>query len=168
MTGNKFLQNSLLLGGMIGLILLGFIFDLLINSLVERNSQTGGLEVTLVWLFPLMQFLWMVALVGLIWLMIRGGGYSRMISVLYIGVGLLILYTNPILFVNELPDSFYVVVQYLNPGSLLFQSGGAIAAIGLLSLWFWKEADDTEGDLSRGDESQREESDEANEAEKLI
>lgn len=139
MSEGKGLQNMLLVSGLVGLLVLGLVFDLIIRALVERNAQTGMLDVTLVWLFPLLQFLFMAAVVGLVWLMIAGGGYSRWVSVVFLLVGLLVLYTNPILYTNELPDSFYVVVEYLAPGSVLFQAGGAAAAIGLLSLWFWKE-----------------------------
>jgi hypothetical protein len=117
---------------------LAFVFDLVITTLAERNAQLGGLNSTLVWIYPMLQLLWMLGIVGLIWLMVSGGGYSRWVSVVYLLVGLILLYTNPILFVNELPDSWYIVVQYLIPGSLLFQAGGAAAAFGLVSLFFWK------------------------------
>lgn len=145
MSEGKGLQNLLLLSGLVGILVLGLVFDLIIRALVERNAQTGTLDATLVWLFPLLQFLFMAAVVGLVWLMIAGGGYNRWVSVVFLLAGLLVLYTNPILYTNELPDSLYVVVEYLAPGSLLFQAGAAAAAIGLLSMWFWKEPQ-AEGD----------------------
>jgi hypothetical protein len=132
------LHNLLLVSGMIGLLVLALILDIVLSGLTERNSQMGGLNVTLVWMYPLVQFIWMLGAIGLAWLMITGGSFSRWVSAIYLIVGLLILYTNPILYVNELPDSLYVVVQYLAPGTMVFQAGGLIAAIGLLSLWFWK------------------------------
>jgi uncharacterized membrane protein len=147
MSENKALHNILLLTGMVALVLLSLLFDLAITALAEQNAQGGGLEVTLVWLFPLMELIWMLAVVGLVWFFANGGGYSRWISMIYLIVGIFFLYTNPVLFVNELPDSWYVLVQYLSPGTLLFQAGGALAAIGLLSLWFWKKpASTTEAD----------------------
>ena len=140
MSENKALHNILLITGMVALVLLSLLFDLAITALAEQNAQGGGLEVTLVWLFPLMELIWMLAVVGLVWFFATGGGYSRWISLIYLIVGIFLLYTNPVLFVNELPDSWYVLVQYLSPGTLLFQAGGALAAVGLLSLWFWKPA----------------------------
>jgi len=132
------LQNILLLTGMVGLLVVAVIFDLIIRNLAERNSQSGILDTTMVWMFPLLQFLFMLAALGLVWLLIAGERYSRWVSAVFLFVGLVLLYINPILYVNELPDSLYVIVLYLVPGNLLFQASGALAAIGLLSLWFWK------------------------------
>lgn len=132
------IKNLLLVSGLIGLLLLALIFDLVIGALAERNAELGGLDATLVWIFPLLELLFMLGIVGLLWLALSGRGYSRWVSVFYLVVGLLLLYTNPILFVNELPDSLYVLVEYLLPGSLLFQAGGAAAAFGLVTLFFWQ------------------------------
>ena len=132
------LQNILLVTGMIGLLVVAVIFDLIIRNLAERNSQLGTLDSTMVWLFPLLQFLFMLAALGLVWLMIAGERYSRWVSAVFLVVGLLLLYINPIMYVNEFPDSWYVIVIYLVPGNMLFQTSGVLAALGLLSLWFWK------------------------------
>jgi len=133
---------------MIALLVLALVLDVLITGLVDRNAQTGALNVPLVWLFSLFQFIWMLGAIGVVWLMISGGGFSRWVSLVYLLIGLIILYTNPILFVNELPDSLYVVVQFVSPGTLVFQAGGVLAAVGLLSLWFWKKPQVEEPDLS--------------------
>jgi len=138
MKEGRSLQNILLVSGLVGMLLLAFVFDLIIQNLIQINTQSGTLMVVLVWLFPLLQFLWLLAPIGLVWLMISGGGYGRWVSWVFLIFGLAFLYINPVLFVNELPDSLYVIVQYLTPGSLLIQGAGAAAAIGLLSLWFWK------------------------------
>lgn len=138
MSESRGLQNLLLVSGVIGLLVLGFVFDLILQALLDRNAQLGTLDTTLVWFYPLLQFLFVAAVVGLVWLMIAGGGYSRWVSVVYLLIGLALLYYNPVLYVNELPDSLYVVVQYLAPGTMLLQAAAAAAAIGLLSLWFWK------------------------------
>jgi hypothetical protein len=136
------LQNALLLSALAGLFVLAIVFDVITRALTDRNSQLGGLDATLVWMYPLLEMLWVLAALGLVWFMASSGYYSRWVSVIYLVVGLLILYTNPILFVNELPDSLYVVVQYLAPGTMLFQAGGTFAAIGILSLWFWKSSEE--------------------------
>ncbi len=150
MKEGRALQNILLVSGLVGMLLLAFAFDLIIQNMVNQNAQTGMLVTTLVWLFPLMLFLWSLAAIGLVWWMISGGGYSRSVCWIYLIVGLLLLFISPILFVNEFPDSFYIIVQYLTPGSLLSQAGGAAAAIGLLSMWFWKPSsslDDEDEDI---------------------
>ncbi len=136
----KSLNTALFTGAMVGILLLAFVFDLLLNSLTARNATEGGLDQLLVWLFPLLQLLWMVAAIGLVWLMISSGGFSRLVCVIYMVVGLLILYSTSFLFVLPLPDNFYTLIQYLSPGSFLYQASGAVAAIGIFSLAMWKPA----------------------------
>ncbi len=60
----KSLNLALLTGAMIGMLLLAFVFDILLQALVDRNSSQGGLDQLLVWLFPLLQLLWMVAAIA--------------------------------------------------------------------------------------------------------
>jgi hypothetical protein len=140
----KSLNTALFTGGMVGILLLAFAFDLLLNSLTARNATEGGLDQLLVWLFPLLQLLWMVAAISLVWLMISSGGFSRLVCVIYMVVGLLILYSTSLLFVLPLPDNFYALIQYLSPGSFLYQASGAVAAIGIFSLAMWKPASQVE------------------------
>jgi hypothetical protein len=134
----KSLRIALLTGAMLGMLILAFIFDILLQALVERNSSQGGLDQLLVWLFPLLQLLWMVGAVGLVWLMISGGGFSRWVSVIYLVVGLVVLYSTSFLFILTVPESFYQLIQYLSPGTFLYQASAAVAAIGLFSLAMWK------------------------------
>jgi hypothetical protein len=140
----KAIRIALLVGAMLGMLILAFVFDILLQALVERNSSQGGLDQLLVWLFPLLQLLWMVGAVGLVWWMISGGGFSRWVSVIYMAVGLVVLYATSFLFVLTLPESFYVIIQYLSPGTFLYQASAAVAAIGLFSLAMWKPASPVE------------------------
>jgi len=140
----KSLNTALFTGAMVGILLLAFVFDLLLNSLTARNATEGGLDQLLVWLFPLLQLLWMVAAISLVWLMISSGGFSRLVCVIYLVVGLLILYSTSLLFVLPLPENFYSLIQYLSPGSFLYQASGAVAAIGIFSLAMWKPASPVE------------------------
>ena len=140
----KSLNIALFTGGMVGMLLLAFVFDLILNSLTARNATEGGLDQLLVWLFPLLQLLWMVAAISLVWLMISSGGFSRLVCVIYMVVGLLILYSTSFLFVLPVPDSYYVLIQYLSPGTFLYQASGAVAAIGIFSLAMWKPASPVE------------------------
>ncbi len=136
----KSFNNALLIGGMFGMLLLAFVFDILLQALVARNSTQGGLDQLLVWLFPLLQLLWMVAAIGLVWSMASSGTYSRLVSVVYLVFGLLVLYSTSFLFVLPVPESFYVIIQYLSPGTFLYQASGAVAGIGIFSLAMWKPA----------------------------
>jgi sulfite exporter TauE/SafE len=140
MDKGKALNNLLLISGLFGILLLGLVFDLGINSLATRNAETGTMSATLIWMFSLLELLLMVGIVGLTWLAVSSGGFSRWVSVVYLVVGLIVLYTNPVLYVTEMPDSLYVVVEFLIPGSMLYQAGGFAAAFGLVSLFFWKSA----------------------------
>jgi hypothetical protein len=143
----KSLRLALLVGAMLGLMVLAFVFDILLQALVERNSSQGGLDQLLVWLFPLLQLLWMVGAVGLVWWMVTGGGFSRWVSIIYMVVGLVVLYSTSFLFVLTLPDSFYGLIQYLSPGTFLYQASAAVAAIGIFSLAMWKPVTPVEGEL---------------------
>ena len=148
---------------MLGLLLLAFVFDILLQALVDRNSSQGGLDQLLVWLFPLLQLLWMVGAVGLVWLMISSGGFSRWVSVIYMVVGLVVLYSTSFLFVLTVPESFYVIIQYISPGTFLYQASAAVAAIGLFSLAMWKPNTPVELEAEEAQEAESSPVDEAEE-----
>jgi hypothetical protein len=148
----KSLNLALLTGAMVGMLLLAFGFDMLMQALVVRNSTQGGLDQWLVWLFPLCQLLWMVGAVGLVWLMVSRGGFSWLVSVIYLVIGLLILYSTSLIFVLPVPESTYVIIQYLSPGTFLYQASGAVAAIGIFSLAMWKPAKPVEEEAEAAQE----------------
>jgi hypothetical protein len=136
----KSLNLALMIGAMVGLLALAFVFDISVQALVGRNTTQGGLEQWLVWLFPLCQLLLMVVTVGLVWLMVSSGGFSRLVSAIYILFGLLILYSTSLLLVLPVPESTYFIFEYISPGTFLYQASGAVAAIGIISLAMWKPA----------------------------
>jgi hypothetical protein len=148
----KLLNLALLTSAMIGMLVLAFVFDILLQALVERNASQGGLDQLLVWLFPLLQLLWMVAAIALVWLMVSSGGFSRWVSVIYMVVGLLILYSTSFLFVLPVPESYYGLIEYLSPGTFLYQASGAVAAIGIFSLAMWKPAKPVEAEVEAAQE----------------
>ena len=132
------LNDLLLTGGLAGLMILAFLLDAVRRSLVA-GIQTAGDEQRLLFLFPLMQLLLMLAILGLIWTALSSAGYSRWVTVVYLVVGLLLLYALAFLAVLPFPEPVYNLVLYLSLDSYLFQVGGAVAALGLISLFFWKE-----------------------------
>jgi hypothetical protein len=148
----KSLNLALLTSAMIGMLVLAFVFDILLQALVERNASQGGLDQLLVWLFPLLQLLWMVAAIALVWLMVSSDGFSRWVSVIYMVFGLLILYSTSFLFILPVPENYYGLIEYLSPGTFLYQASGAVAAIGIFSLAMWKPAKPVEAEVEAAQE----------------
>jgi hypothetical protein len=158
MRNNSKLTDLLLISGAPGLILLALLFDTVLRSLV---SQIGGeqlaLNKTIVFLTPLFSLLLMLALVGLIWMMIANRVYGRGVPAAYTILGLALLYAAAILFVTPAPDSWYVLMIYLAPDTLSFQASAAVAALGLVTLWFWREPEDSQAQLKAEEDSVQEE-----------
>jgi hypothetical protein len=132
------MNDLLLLSGLISLLILAILLDFVRRAMLDR-VETIGDEQRMLFLLPLMQLMLMLAVLGLIWVALAGSGYSRWVTMVYLVVGLLILYALGLLSVLPLPEAIYVIVLYLSLDSYLFQVGGAAAALGLLSLFFWKE-----------------------------
>lgn len=131
------LNNLLLTGGLAGLLILAFLMDAAANFLIS-GAESAGDQQRLFFLLPLMQLLLMLSALGLIWLCLSSAGYSRWVSVVYLVVGLVLLYALGVLSALSFPDWTYNLALYLTPDSYLFQAGGAAAALGLISLFFWK------------------------------
>ena len=137
---NNRLQNSFLLtSGMIGLLVLAFILDLVVRSMMLKNVEGAGFESILVWLFPLFSLLWMLAGLFLMRHMFTSGAYSRAVSIILLIISLPILYGTSLLFVLPAPESFYRLVEYISPGTFLFTASAFTAAASLLSLFMWEE-----------------------------
>jgi hypothetical protein len=132
------MNDLLLLSGLIGLLILAILLDIIRRAMIDRVESIGD-EQRLLFLLPLMQILFMLAVLGLIWVALSSTGYSRWVTVVYLVVGLLILYALGLLSALPFPDAIYVLALNLTLDSYLFQVGGATAALGLLSLFFWKE-----------------------------
>jgi hypothetical protein len=132
------LNNLLLLSCLAGMLILAILLDILRRAMLDRAESIGDQQ-RIMFLLPLMQLIFMLAVVCLIWVAQSSGGYSRWITIVYLIVGLLLLYLLGLLSALPLPDAIYVIVLYLSLDSFLFQAGGAMAAFGLLSLFFWKE-----------------------------
>jgi hypothetical protein len=131
------MNDLLLLSGLFGLVVLAFIMDVVRTAMLDRVESIGDQQ-RLLFLLPLMQLLFMLAVLGLLWVALSSAGYSRWVSVIYLVVGLLLLYALGILSALPLPDAIYMTTLYLSVDSYLFQVGGAAAALGLLTLFFWK------------------------------
>lgn len=139
MSHNRLQNSFLLISGMIGLLILAFLLDLAVRSMMMKNVEGAGLEPLLVWLYPLFALLWMLAGLWLMRQMFISGEYSRAVSIVLLIFSLPILYGASLLFVLPVPRSFYDAVEYLSPGTFLFTASAFAAAAGLLSLFLWKE-----------------------------
>jgi len=134
MTNSKLLPRLLLFSGMIALPLMAFLFDLAVTGLQIRNSEGAGLETLLVWLFPLFELLLVLGGLGLFWYMYSSAQQDRPAGIAFAVAGLLLLFLTPLLFFLPVPMTLYALVQYVSPGSYLFQAGALLGVAGLLSL----------------------------------
>jgi len=155
---NSKLTDLVLMSGAPGLILLAFLFDMVLRSLVSQiGSEQLALNKTIVFLTPLFSLLLMLALVGVIWMMIANRSYGRAVPAVYTILGLALLYAAAILFITPAPDSWYVLMIYLAPDTLSFQAAAAVAALGLVTLWFWRAPEDDHALVEAEDEEAQEE-----------
>ncbi len=134
MSNSKLLPRLLLFSGMIALLLMAFLFDLAVTGLQIRNSEGAGLEPLLVWLFPLFELLLALGGLGLFWYLFSSAQKDRPIGSAFTIFGLLLLFLTPLLFFLPVPMTLYAIVQYVSPGSYLFQAGALLGVTGLLSL----------------------------------
>jgi hypothetical protein len=134
MSNSKLLPRLLLFSGMIALLLMAFLFDLAVMGLQIRNSEGAGLEPLLVWLFPLFELLLALGGLGLFWYLFSSAQKDRPIGSAFTIFGLLLLFLTPLLFFLPVPMTLYAIVQYVSPGSYLFQAGALLGVTGLLSL----------------------------------
>jgi len=132
------MNDLLLVSGLIGLLILSIILDFIRRAMIDQVESFGDQQ-RMLFILPLMQLLLMLAVLGLIWVALSSAGYNRWVTIIYLVVGLLILYALGLLSALPFPDALYVLTLNLSLDSYLFQAGGAAAALGLLSLLFWKE-----------------------------
>ena len=126
------LNTFLLISGMIGLLVITFIFDFILEVVVARNEQ-GGMIPILVWLFPILDLVWVLLGLGLFWFMLQDS-QSRLVKIFYLVVVLALLFTPSLLFVLPVPESWLPLVPLLSPDRYLFHASAMVAGIGLLSL----------------------------------
>jgi hypothetical protein len=138
MRNNSPLTDIVLSSGAIGLLLLAFLFEAVLGLMIPGENAPISAGMPVVFLTPLFELLLMCAVVALIWVMHSHREYGRIVSAVYLIVGLLFLYSNALLAVLPLPDALYVLTIYAAPDTLVFHAAGAAAALGLISLWFWK------------------------------
>jgi hypothetical protein len=124
----------LLFGGMLALLVLSFLLDLAIRGLQLRNAEGAGMELLLVVLFPLFELLIVIGGLALFRALLGTSAALRGPAVLCLVVGLLILFGTTLLFVLPVPVAMYALVEFLQPGSYLFQAAAMLAGAGILGV----------------------------------
>jgi hypothetical protein len=140
MTGEKLLPRILLISGMVGLLVIGLIFDIIVTALQVQIISGAGYQSLLVMLFPIFSLVLVLGALGLFWYQFSSNERSRPVNILFAVVGLLMVFSGPILFYLPVPDSIYVLIDYLQPYSYFYTAGSLIAGCGVFSLLVKKPA----------------------------
>ncbi len=140
MSTEKLLPRLLLISGMVGLLVIAFIFDFILSAVQVQNTSGAGYEPLLVVLFPVFALAIVLGALGLFWYLFSSSDHGRLPGILFSVVGLLVLFSTPLLFYLPVPMSIYAIVQYVQPYSYVFLSSALISGIGLLSLFLKKPA----------------------------
>jgi hypothetical protein len=135
MRNENTLRRVLLLSAIIALLLMALIFDFIIAVLQVQNSQGAGLEPVLVVLFSLFELLLVLGGMGVFWYLVSSGERSRLVSWSFLVGGLLVLFGTPLLYFLPVPMTMLALVEFIQPGTYVFQTGAVLAVIGMFSLF---------------------------------
>jgi hypothetical protein len=138
MNKERTMRQILLVSGMLALLIMSFLFDFVTGVLQIRNSQGLGLEPYLVILFPLFEMRTVFGGLGLFWYVLANRVKAPGVTLAFILVGILILYGMPLLFFLPVPITWLAAVDYIQPGTYVFQSGAVLAVTGILA-WLIKD-----------------------------
>lgn len=131
---NKSLTRLLLLSGLVALLVMGLLFDLGATVMSIRNTEGLGLEPWMAVLFPLAGLILVTGGLWLFWRLVSSPEQDRLVGWIYAIVGLLLVFTTPLLFFLPAPMSVYALVQFVSPGSFLFQVAAILGMAGVFSL----------------------------------
>lgn len=128
------MRRVLTISGLVALLLMAFLFDFAITGLQARNASGAGYESILIVLFPLFELVIVAGGLGLFWYFLNNREQGSGIAIVFFVVGLLVLFATPLLFFLPMPDGWYNLIQYIQPGTFFFQAGGLIAGAGILGI----------------------------------
>jgi hypothetical protein len=131
---NKSLSRLLLLSGLVALLVIGLLFDLGATVMSIRNTEGLGLEPWMAVLFPLAGVILVTGGLWLFWYLISRPERDSLVGWIYAIVGLLLVFTTTLLFFLPVPMSVYTLVQFVSPGSFLFQVAAILGVAGVFSL----------------------------------
>lgn len=128
------LPRLLLISGMVALLVMAFLFDFAATALQIQNSTGAGLETVLVMLYPVFELALVLGGMGIFWYFFSSKERSRLVTFLFLVIGLLVLFGVPLLFFLPAPMALYELIQFIRPHTYMFQAGAMLAVIGILSL----------------------------------
>ncbi len=130
----KTTSNVLLLSVIPAILLMAFLFDFAVAGLAQQNAGGAGWEPLLVVLYPIFELLIVCGVLGLFWYLFRTEPRSRGVAILLAVIGFVVLFSTPLLFYLPVPISWMGAVDFLSPGTFVFQAGALMGGVGLLSL----------------------------------
>jgi hypothetical protein len=142
MKNKKLITQLMILSGIIAVLLLALLADTLTNALITNAQNDTRTLQFLVFLEAFLQFFFMLVGVGLFWVIATNRDVGRGVRIVYLVVGLILLYSTAFMFIYPFPDSWYILTAIISPGNFFYQVSAMFAAIGLLSLYLWKPANE--------------------------
>jgi hypothetical protein len=130
----KRLTRVLILSGLLGFLVLSFLFDFAANIIEMQAIQGAGFQPLLVVLLPVFQLLVVLGGLGLFRYLITSPERNRLESWIFAVVGLLLVFFEPLLFFLPIPITYYALAQFVSPGTYLFLAGSLIGMIGVINL----------------------------------
>ena len=140
MTNSRMLPRLLLLSGLVAMLVMSLLFDLGATVLQIRNTEGLGLEPVMAVLFPVLEIIIVSGGLGLFWYLLSSPEKDRLVGWVYAIVGLLLVFTTTLLFFLPVPMSVYALVQFVSPGSFLFQAAAILGIAGVFSLVLKRQA----------------------------
>ncbi len=128
------LSRLLLLSAIPAILLMAFLFDYGALAIQQQNAQGAGLEPLLVVLYPIFELLIVTGVLGLFWTLMQPAMKQRLAVWVMAAVGLLTLYATPLIFFLPVPMTWYTAVDFLRPGTFVFQAGAMMGGAALLSM----------------------------------
>lgn len=133
------LSRLLLLSAIPAILLMAFLFDFGSTAIRQSNAEGAGLEPLLVILYPVFELLIVMGVLGLFWFLMQSGVKHRLAVGLMAVVGLLVLYGTPLMFFLPVPMTWYAAIDFISPGTFLFQAGALMGGAALLSMLLKKD-----------------------------
>lgn len=133
------LSRLLLLSAIPAILLMAFLFDFGSTAIQQSNAEGAGLEPLLVILYPIFELLIVMGVLGLFWALMQAGTQNRLAIWVMATIGLVVLYGTPLIFFLPVPMSWYAAIDFLRPGTFLFQGGAMMGGAALLSLLLKKD-----------------------------
>ena len=124
------------LGGTFSLLLEAIVFDWLFQVIIYGMSDPSGAQPSwfAIWLFPLLELVWMAGGLGLFWFLITSEESSLLVGVILFILGLVLVVTASLIFTSSAFSFAYPIATFLVPGTFTHQASIVLTLIGGFSL----------------------------------